>query len=128
MLGDCILFRGLGQLPSSIIRQVMTGPSLSHYGDFAVLKWLNGFNTRQKPKRPSTSTPYILKQKQYHRWITTVRSSRSPVLEMYITIYTRGGQTCSMYEPHIVNPKLQRTATLKSKNTYLFAIYASVTS
>jgi len=33
-----------------------------------------------------------------------------------------------MYEPHIVKPKLQRAATLKSKNTDLFAIYASVTS
>jgi len=27
------------------------------------------------------------------------------------TLYTRGGQTCSMYEPHIVKPKLQRAAT-----------------
>jgi len=27
------------------------------------------------------------------------------------TSHNRGGQTCSMYEPHIVKPKLQRTAT-----------------
>jgi len=33
-----------------------------------------------------------------------------------------------MYEPHIVKPDLQRAATLKSKNTNSFAIYASVTS
>jgi len=25
--------------------------------------------------------------------------------------YTRGGQTCSMYEPHVVKPKLQKAAT-----------------
>jgi len=44
------------------------------------------------------------------------------------TVYARGGQTYSMYEPHIVKPKLQRGATQKSKNTHFFAIYASVTS
>jgi len=27
------------------------------------------------------------------------------------TYYARGGQTCSMYEPHIVKPKLHRAAT-----------------
>jgi len=42
--------------------------------------------------------------------------------------YTRGSQTCSMYESHIAKPKLQRAATLKSKNTNLFAICASVAS
>ena len=26
-------------------------------------------------------------------------------------VYTRGGQTCSMYEPHILKPKFQRAAT-----------------
>jgi len=41
-------------------------------------------------------------------------------------LYDRSGQTCSMYEPHIVKPKLQRAAIRKSKNTNLFAIYASV--
>jgi len=27
-----------------------------------------------------------------------------------VAFYVKGGQTCSMYEPHIVNPKLQRAA------------------
>jgi len=30
---------------------------------------------------------------------------------MDILLYTRSGQTCSMFEPHIVKPKLQRAAT-----------------
>ena len=44
------------------------------------------------------------------------------------TLYTRGGQTCSMYELHIVKPKLQRATTWKSKNTNIFATNACVTS
>ena len=34
-------------------------------------------------------------------------------------IYSRdGGQTCPVYEPHIVKPKLQRAAKKKSRNNY----------
>jgi len=44
-----------------------------------------------------------------------------------LMLYTRGGQTCSVHEPHIVKTKLHRAATLKSKNTNLFVIYASAT-
>jgi len=29
----------------------------------------------------------------------------------YVWLYTRGGQTCFMYEPHIVKPNFQRAAT-----------------
>jgi len=28
-------------------------------------------------------------------------------MENTLNIYNRGGQTCSMYEPHVVKPKLQ---------------------
>jgi len=44
------------------------------------------------------------------------------------SLEVKDGQTCSMHEPHIVKPKLQRAATYKFNNTNLFAIYASVTS
>jgi len=30
---------------------------------------------------------------------------------MDILLYTKGDQTCSMYKPHIVKPKLQRAVT-----------------
>jgi len=51
----------------------------------------------------------------------------APSCWMWWWLHIKGGQTCSMYEPHMVKPKLQRAATLKSKNTNLFAIYVSVT-
>jgi len=59
------------------------------------------------------------------------RFSRSDCDEFVISvgfIYSSGGQTYSMHEPHIIKPELQRAATQKSKNTNLFVIYASVTS
>jgi len=49
------------------------------------------------------------------------------VSSVLVCLYAGGGQTCSMYEPHMVKPKL-RAATLKSKSTNLFATYTSVTS
>ena len=47
--------------------------------------------------------------------------------KIYFMPLNRGGYTCSLYVPHIANPKLQRAATEKSKTTNLFAIYISVT-
>jgi len=32
-----------------------------------------------------------------------------------VSVYSRGGQTCSMYDPHIVKFKLQRAAIKKLK-------------
>jgi len=44
--------------------------------------------------------------------------SQDPQLDLLLldlqTLYMRGGQTCSMYEPHIVKPKLQRAANIKN--------------
>ena len=42
------------------------------------------------------------------------------VVHPCINVQNSGGQTCSMYEPHIVKPTLQRTATLKLKTTNIF--------
>ena len=48
------------------------------------------------------------------------------VVHPCINVQNSGGQTCSMYEPHIVKPTLQKAATLKFKTTNLFAIYSCV--
>jgi len=42
----------------------------------------------------------------YHAWASAITKRASEY-----TAYTRGGQTCSMYETHILKPKLQRAAT-----------------
>ena len=44
---------------------------------------------------------------------------------VFAMLYSRDGQTCSMYEPHIRKSKLQRAATYKSKITNSIAMYAS---
>jgi len=35
-------------------------------------------------------------------------------------MYIRGGQTCSMYEPHIIKPKLQKEPQHKNIKTRIY--------
>jgi len=61
-----------------------------------------------------SNSPLILKQKP-HMVVCLVKSyeKNDTFAEKVgqLKIHTRVGQTCSMYEPHIVKPKLQRAAT-----------------
>ena len=63
---------------------------------------------------------------QWTKW--SVITSPEHACASGLMLGASGGQTCSMYEPHIVKPKLQRAATQKSGNTNLYAICTSVTS
>jgi len=63
---------------------------------------------------------------QWTKW--SVITSPEHACASGLMLGASGGQACSMYEPHIVKPKLQRAATQKSGNTNLYAICTSVTS
>ena len=81
-----------------------------HFRVFIMLP--NDGNHRKKSAFP----PYVvfmMKERPQFGWATSrIDDTRS--YGGISILFSRGGQTCSMYEPHIVKPKLQRAATLKS--------------
>jgi len=54
---------------------------------------------------------YLLRLKLHCNGLITIMLSVTVRAGFTYRLHGRGGQTCSMYEPHIVKPKLQRAAT-----------------
>jgi len=78
-----------------------------HFHVFVMLQ--NDGSHRKKSAFP----PYVvLMMKQRPQFgCATSRVEDTISYGSLLILYSRGGQTCSMYEPHIVKPKLQRAAT-----------------
>jgi len=80
-----------------------------HYRFHVFMMLQNDGSHRKKSAFP----PYVvfmMKQRPQFGWATS-RADDTRSYGSVLILFSRGCQTCSMYEPHIVKLKLQRAAT-----------------